>query len=248
MRVALVADVHANLPALRAVLADAASRGCAEMWCAGDVVGRGPHPNQVIDELRGLQIPTVQGNWDEAVGMHRDQSGAAFASAAAERAGHASLAWTVSRTTEANRAWLRSLPANLRFEQNGSSTLVFHGSPYRSTEYLWSDRPSRVFARIAADEGDRIFACGHTHQQFQRAVGKSTFVAPGASGCGAPDRESAPYAILEFQPGEAEVEFVEVPYDRAAVLAEMAEHGLAADLLDVPPTARAAESTEALSA
>ena len=53
-----------------------AAIGCEAVWCAGDVVGRGPHPNEVVDELRRLEIPTVQGNWDEAVGMDREQTGA----------------------------------------------------------------------------------------------------------------------------------------------------------------------------
>ena len=56
MRIAVIADVHANLPALRAVIDDVTAIGCDAVWCAGDVVGRGPHPNEVVEEMR-LAIP-----------------------------------------------------------------------------------------------------------------------------------------------------------------------------------------------
>ena len=72
MRIAVIADLHANLPALQAVLDDVLALGCETLWCVGDLVGRGPHPGEVIDELRRLEVPVIQGNWDEAVGLRRE--------------------------------------------------------------------------------------------------------------------------------------------------------------------------------
>ena len=112
MRIAVIADVHANLPALRAVIDDVTAIGCDAVWCAGDVVGRGPHPNEVVEEMRRLAIPTVQGNWDEALGMGREVTGAIWASPDAEAEGYASLAWTDARMTEENCSWLRQLPGH----------------------------------------------------------------------------------------------------------------------------------------
>ena len=97
MRIAVISDVHANLPALRAVIEDVTSIGCDAVWCAGDLVGRGPHPNEVVDEIRRLAIPCVQGNWDEAVGMGREVTGSIWATPDAEADGYASLAWTAAR-------------------------------------------------------------------------------------------------------------------------------------------------------
>ena len=79
-----------------------------------------------------------------------------------------------------NRAWLRQLPQTIRTNLDGRSLFLFHGSPLRANEYLWSERPSRVFARIASDEADDIFAFGHTHEAFHRAVGPAHFVACGS--------------------------------------------------------------------
>ncbi len=235
MRVAVIADLHANLPALRAVLDDVTALGCEALWCAGDVVGRGPHPNEVIEMLRRLDIPTVQGNWDEAVGMARDSTGSSWASAAADAQGSASLAWTLEHTTDDNRAWLRSRPTSDRFTIEGRSVLLFHGSPLKQNEYLWSDRPSRYFSRIASDEADDLFCFGHSHETFHRRVGQSHFVAVGSVGCGVAGDARARYAVVHIGEGEVVAGFRSIAYDRSSVERDLLTAGLAVDLLNVPP-------------
>ena len=238
MRAALIADIHANLPALRAVLDDAAGIGCDTVWCAGDVVGRGPHPNEVVEMLRALDIPTVQGNWDEAVGMDRDESGAVFAGPEAEEQGLASLAWTQRAISDENRAWLRNLPTSQRFTVDGRSILLFHGSPLKATEYLWADRPSRYFARIASDEADDLFCFGHTHESFHRIVGQSHFVAAGSVGCGLEGDARARYAVVYIGQPDVAIGFRSVEYDERPVMAALSGLELGEDLLRVPPSAR----------
>ena len=134
MRIALLSDLHANLPAFRAVLDDVAAIGCDAVWCAGDVVGRGPHPNEVVNELRRLEVPTVQGNWDEAVSMGREVTGTIWASPEDEGEGRANLAWTAQRLSDDNMGWLRQLPDKLRLEVHGRSALLFHGTPLKQNE------------------------------------------------------------------------------------------------------------------
>lgn len=245
MRIAVIADLHANLPALRAVLDDANALACDSIWCLGDLVGRGPHPGEVIDELRRLDMPTVQGNWDEAVGLRREHPGVVWATPEAEAAGLASLAWTIERTSDDQRAWLRQLPAAHRFSMDERSVLLFHGSPLRQNEYLWSDRPSRVFARISSDQGDDLLCFGNTHEAFHRLVGKSHFVAAGSVGCGTADDPSAYYAVIDMAGAELMVNFRSVAYDHAAVDAAMLAAGLPPSLLWVPPAPHLAQEAEA---
>jgi len=235
MRIALISDLHANLPAVRAVLDDASAIGCDAVWCAGDVVGRGPHPNEVADELRRREIPTVQGNWDEAVSMTREQSGSIWATPVAEAAGRTSLEWTAGHLSEENLRWLRQLPVTLRLGVEGRSVLIFHGTPLKQNEYLWSDRPSRYFARIASDEADDLFCFGHTHESFHRVVGQSHFVAAGSVGCGGAEDSRARYAVIYLADGDIVAGFRSVEYDREAVLRDLAAAGLSADLLREPP-------------
>jgi putative phosphoesterase len=246
MRIAVIGDVHANLPALRAVIADIASIGCDAIWCVGDVVGRGPHPNEVVEELRRLEIPTVQGNWDEAVGMEREQSGSLWTSSASEQSGRASLEWTVSVMAEDHRSWLRQLPETLRTSVEGRSILLFHGTPLKRNEYLWTDRPSRAFARIASDEGDDLFCYGHTHETVHKLVGQAHFVACGSVGCGAHAR--ARYAVIYLGQPDLAVGFRAVDYESAGVAADMARAGLPIELLSVPPVPHPAEPEASLPA
>lgn len=233
MRIAVIGDVHANLPALQAVLDDIAAIGCDATWCVGDVVGRGPHPNEVVEELRRLQIPTVQGNWDEAVGMEREQSGSLWASSADEDRGRTSLEWTVRVMDQEHRAWLRQLPATLRTTVEGRSVLLFHGTPLKRNEYLWTDRPSRAFARIASDEGDDLFCYGHTHETNHKLVGQAHFVACGSVGCGAHAR--ARYAVVYLGQPDLAVGFRAVDYESSRVAADQARAGLPLELISVPP-------------
>ena len=244
MRIALIGDIHANLPALRAVIADVASIGADAAFCVGDVVGRGPHPNEVVEEMRRLEIPTVQGNWDEAVGMDREQTGASWPTSAAEAVGQASMRWTARTMTDDNRAWLRQLPQTQRLTLGGRSLFLFHGSPLRANEYLWSERPSRVFARIASDEADDIFAFGHTHEAFHRVVGPAHFVACGSVGCGTEGDARARYAVVYIgEPGIA-VGFRSVDYDHQSVVGDMTSAGLSVDLLREPPAVRPTQAVE----
>jgi predicted phosphodiesterase len=235
MRIAVMGDIHANLPGLRAVIDDVARIGADALYCTGDVVGRGPHPNEVVEELRRLEIPTVQGNWDEAVGMDREQTGAAWATAEAEADGNASMRWTAEVMTDENRAWLRQLPVSLRLAPAGRSLYLFHGSPLRANEYLWSSRPSRVLARIASDEADDLFAFGHTHEAFHRVVGQAHFLACGSVGCGTDGDARARYAVVYIGDPDIAVGFRSVDYDHVSVVRDMAAAGLSVDLLRQPP-------------
>jgi len=245
MRIAVIADIHANLPALRAVMDDIARIDADAIYCVGDVVGRGPHPNETVELLRGLEIPTIQGNWDEAVGMDREQTGAAWISNAAEAAGTASMRWTVETMKEEHRSWLRQLPKTMRLNIADRSVQFFHGSPLRENEYLWSDRPSRVLARIASDEADDLFCFGHTHEAFHRVVGQAHFVACGSVGCGTSGDARARYAVIYIGDPDMAIGFRTVDYDHNSVVRDLAAAGLSIDLLRIPPTPHPHMASEA---
>ena len=245
MRIAVLADLHANLPALRAVLDDVLALECDTLWCVGDVVGRGPHPGEVIDEMRALAVPTIQGNWDDAVALHREHPGVAWPDTESEAAGQYSLEWTTRHLSEDQRSWLRQLPASERFTLDDRSVLLFHGSPTRQNEYLWSDRPSRVYARMVSDQGDDLLCFGNTHEAFHRLVGKSHFVAAGSVGCGTPDDMNASYAVIDVDGAELMVNFRSVPYYHFSVEADMQVAGLSPTLLRVPPAQHVALDPDA---
>ena len=109
MRIAILSDVHANLPALEAVLADIEAIGVEARYALGDLVGYAPWPNEVLERLAAEGFPIVMGNYDDGTGFGRDECGCAEVKERDKAEGDAGFAWTKARTTEANKAWLRAL-------------------------------------------------------------------------------------------------------------------------------------------
>src|SRR6187431_986633 len=135
MRLGIFSDIHANLPALEAVLADIAARHVDGVYCLGDLVGYAPFPNEVTERIRLEQIPTIMGNYDDGVGFDRDECGCAYREAEERRRGDQSLAWTKAHVTPDNKAFLRTLAHEIRFEADGRRVLLVHGSPRKINEY-----------------------------------------------------------------------------------------------------------------
>ncbi len=148
MRIAVLSDIHANLPALDAVLA--ALGDVDAVWHLGDVVGYGPHPDEVVARLRGIGAVGVHGNHDEAAVGRLDVT---YFNPAARWA----VEWTDRRISAATRAWLEGLPERLEIDQ---VTLV-HGSPRDPTwEYITTTPAAR--ANLAAFATSCCLH-GHTH-------------------------------------------------------------------------------------
>ncbi|PWT79735.1 MAG: metallophosphoesterase, partial [Acidobacteria bacterium] len=107
MRFAILSDVHANLEALDAVLADARDRKCTHFVCLGDVVGYNANPRECVERIRELDCPIVKGNHDEAASLLVP---AGDFNEIAERA----IAWTRVHLTDQDKEWLRALPLQRR--------------------------------------------------------------------------------------------------------------------------------------
>lgn len=169
-RVALLSDIHGNLTALDAVLADIAAAGVDELYCLGDLVGYGPDPVGVIDRIRALGIPTIMGNYDEGIGGRRGECGCHYATDQAKADGAASYAFTERLVDDEHAAWLASLPHEIRFEECGLRALLAHGSPRKVNEYLLPDRTEEQLARLADDAGADVVCVGHVHMPYHRSL------------------------------------------------------------------------------
>ena len=111
---AVISCLHANLAAFEAVLDDIDQQGIEAITCLGDLVGYGPHPNEVVELVRQRAIPTCQGCWDEDIIDGLNSCECSYPSQLAERRGHQAHHWTESRLTEDNKALLAKLPFTLR--------------------------------------------------------------------------------------------------------------------------------------
>jgi predicted phosphodiesterase len=170
-RFALFSDVHGNLPALDAVLADIASCGLGDdVYCLGDLVGYGPDPSGVIARMRAAGIPTIRGNYDDGVGSRRGQCGCYYATDQAREDGAASYAFTDAALSDADHDWLATLPDSLRLEADGLRVLLAHGSPRKINEYLLPDRTDEFLVPLAERASADVVCVGHVHLPYHRVL------------------------------------------------------------------------------
>lgn len=214
MRIAIFSDIHGNLQALEAVLADIDDQQVDAVFCLGDLVGYGASPNEVIGRIRAKGFPTVVGNYDDGVGFDRDDCGCAYREESERERGQRSLMWTRAHVTAQNKEYLQTLVPEIRFEMDGKRVLLVHGSPRKINEYLFEDRPLSSFQRLAASSDADLIVFGHTHKPYVKDVDGVRFLNVGSVGKPKDGDWRACYAILD-----PEVTFRRVPYDVAAAAA-----------------------------
>ena len=233
MRIAIFSDIHGNLPALEAVLADISKQNLQTVYCLGDLVGYGASPNEVTDRVRSEGVPTIMGNYDDGVGFDKDECGCAYREPLDRELGDRSFRWTKERVTAANKAFLRTLLPEIRFNGNGKRVLLVHGSPRKMNEYLFEDRALSSFQRLARSSNADVIVFGHTHKPYVKEVDGVMFLNVGSVGKPKDGDWRACYATLETSEAPTAT-FQRVTYDvakaAAAIRATDLPHEFAADI------------------
>ncbi|RME84214.1 MAG: metallophosphoesterase, partial [Zetaproteobacteria bacterium] len=237
--VALLADIHANLPALDAVLAELDRRGIRSILVLGDVVGYGPHPEACIMRLQRRNAVVIRGNHDHYV-AHRGESKASMSVSA-----QAAADWTIQRLTDPMREWLAALPLKLA----DGPRLAVHGAPVDRSyinAYVYEMTYQRNLDALAALEKK---ICFHGHSHIQGTYGRrrsqhlplderpcqelgrldAALVNPGSVGQPRNGDPRAQAAI--YDPARETVEFLRIPYDLAQTIADMQRFGLPEQLV-----------------
>jgi predicted phosphodiesterase len=226
MVITIFGDIHANLPALEAVMRDMDARGLTERYCLGDLVGYGIFPNEVTEIICAAGIPTIMGNYDQGVGNNSDDCGCAYKTEVEEERGKRSIAWTNAHTTYANKAFLRSLPTSIPLIMGDLRILLVHGSPRKVNEYLYEDRPVESFERLMDRAEVDVLVCGHTHLPYHKVLPSGRHVVNAGSVGKPKDGDNrACYITLSIEGRSLQVEFIRVAYDieRAAGAIEASE-------------------------
>jgi putative phosphoesterase len=213
-RIAIFSDLHGNSAATDAVLAAIDAEAPDAIYNLGDLVGYGARPNETIALIRERNIPTIMGNYDDGAGFDRDDCGCAYKDPEEEARGQQSLFWTRDVTTPENKAYLRTLLPEIRFETESKRFRLVHGSPRRMNEYLFEDRDPRSLARIAQGADADVLVFGHTHKPWVREIEGVLFVNDGSVGKPKDGDPRAAWALLTVEPGKpVRVEMRRVPYD-----------------------------------
>jgi putative phosphoesterase len=229
--IAILADIHGNLPALHAVVDDLRHRGVETVVNLGDHASGPLWPRETLDFLMGQPWVQIAGNHDRLlVHQHPDEH-------------NASDRYAFARISSAQKEWLRALPATIRLD---GDILLCHGTPTDDSTYLLETvahggvrlaRPSEIVGRLAGITAPLVL-CGHTHIPRVVQVSDSLLVVnPGSVGApGYKDVEPEPhvveigspharYALLERQTNEWHVELVAVAYDHLGAARQAGRNG-----------------------
>ncbi|MDE2518779.1 MAG: CHAD domain-containing protein [Methanocorpusculum sp.] len=204
--IAFFADVHANLPALLAITADAKSRGCTTFLYAGDVIGFGPFPEETLEYLQTISAAGVLGNAEEAIlavgrtkncpeGMDK------------KRCANHKKTW--KKLSDAGRAQLFAMPAEIRFTWGGQRIVVMHHPV--SPENICSETPAAELERFCADTDADVIICGHTHRTFAKKIHGVWVANTGGAGRSGDGALRASYLLVTRDPFS--LHHIRVPYD-----------------------------------
>jgi len=202
VKIAVIADIHANLNALEAVLQDAERRGITVFLNAGDVIGFGAFPNEVIQTLYSKNALSVIGNYDLEVldKNNREKGPKKFA-----------LEYARKTLAKAYETYLRTLPSKLELEIAHKKLLMIHGTPDSVDEHLYHDTSEERFQEVAKTAGADIIVFGQSHEQFTKKAGETLFINPGSVGRPGDGNPQAAYAAITASPFS--VELVRVSYN-----------------------------------
>ncbi|MFQ5592580.1 MAG: metallophosphoesterase family protein [Anaerolineae bacterium] len=210
-RVALIGDIHANLPALEAVVAHAHQRGTETFWNVGDIVGYGAFPDEVVQRLRRENVISIVGNYDLKV-LKVKQKKAKWQTRKHPQKLLA-FEWAFDHLSKQSRRYLRSLPQEMRLEAQGRRILLTHGSPASNEEALTPDTPQARLREMAQMAHADVVICGHSHQPFVREVAGVWFINTGSVGRPDDGDPRASYAVLRMGPASLRVQHHRVEYD-----------------------------------
>lgn len=220
-RIAVISDIHGNVPALDAVLDDIRERGIGRIFCLGDLIGKGPHSDRTVDMIREHCEVVIQGNWDEFITRETEKP---------------DLLWHRERLGQQRLTYLKELPFSVEFWCSGKFVRLFHASSESVHKRIqpWDPMPARLsmfenteLTGAPAHEGQPdVVGYGDVHNAYvQHFPGKMLF---NTGSVGNPlEITQAAYAVIEgnygsCEPGSFGLTLIRVPYDveKAVQMAE----------------------------
>ncbi len=204
MTIALVADLHGNMPAVRALDEDLAARGIDRVWCLGDIVGKGPDSHLTFDWAMARCEVVLRGNWDEGIGARLFPLDAFY----------------YQQLGEARMKALTQLPLEIRLTLSGRRIRLLHGRPVMKS-LLHLNSPSEQLSWLF-EGGFHVVGFADTHRQGQRTLDGLLFnTGSVGNALGVP---MVQYAILSGSDSERvtglDVTMVTIPYDREQAVAD----------------------------
>jgi protein phosphatase len=208
-QIALISDIHGNIPALEAVLQDIGQRQIKRIFCLGDVVGKGPYPGKAIDICRSVCEEVIMGNWEEVINRNRS---------------HPLVHWQTQKLNSEQMYYIRGLPNSTEFRLSGKKIRLYHASHISTTRRIQrnasEDEQLEMFSNTGFTGNNMepdIIGYADIHIVFLRQFREKILFNIGSVG-NPLDYPQASYAVIEGRynsdkPGAFSINFVRVPYD-----------------------------------
>lgn len=234
MRIGFISDIHGNLTALEAVLADIDKQSIDSLICLGDVATLGPQPKQVVAKLRALNCPCIKGNHESALfdlpRIEEYQIASSLAPA---------LRWCIEQLDSKDMDFLRSFKPLLEIPLGSNHTMLcYHGSPRSNTDQILASTPINELDKLFNNYQADILVGGHTHIQMLRRHAERLIINPGSVGSAfrlpfQPGKVPqllpwAEYGIISLDGGTLSVDLRRVPFDVAAFSKAVEQSGMPA--------------------
>lgn len=213
-RIAVLADVHGNLPALEAVIEDIGHQSIAEVLVGGDLVGRGPQGSAVTHRIRQLGWRSIRGNHEEYVLTFRQGDVPADWLEADE---WSASRWMANELSDDDAEFLAALPFSLTSRLAPELRLV-HGSPKGTNDGIGPWTSDLQMEAHADSVGERVLVCAHTHRPLDRSFPSGRIVNVGSVGLPFNGDRRAQYAVIDLAGDRIDVEFRKVDYDLGETL------------------------------
>jgi putative phosphoesterase len=231
-RIVLLSDIHGNIAALDAALADVRREAPDLVAVLGDYAVNGPRPAEVVDrvrELEALGAAVIQGNTDVAA-ADLDLAAAFPWFDEVPHVNVVAAEWAHDQLGDERLDWLRRLPAERRLRVDDTLVLLCHASPGSQTYGFGADVDAATLVERLARTDARIVTVGHTHMADVRDLGWKQVINPGSCGYAFDGDADAAWALLEIDGDEVRAELRRSAYDTRQVSDELSERGLAGDV------------------
>lgn len=231
MKLAVISDIHGNLYSLMNVLKDIDSQYVDTIICLGDLVGLGPHPNEVIALIKKRNILCIKGNYDASV-VAKD-----YNYIRRTTINDFSLSWTIGELRSSNIYYLDNLPNELTMDVCGRKIRFVHGSPRKINEYLSED--NKHIEEILNEINEDILVCAHTHIPGFKQIGEKYLVNDGSVGKPKNGSPESTYIIIDLYNDETPKFTVrKVEYDYPKIMKDMQMKNFPATLISSYQTGR----------